>query len=264
MAGEKPEPQEFSGFSGSFALIGRKLVTTSRQNSLIMAEKVIFFDIDGTLLNTGGAGQRAMERALNEEFRIEFPFQGVLTAGRTDRGITEEILERHSFDNTPENRTRFRDAYLDQLPGSLQDSPGLLLPRIRELLEQLATHSHVTLSLLTGNYAEGAWIKLRHYELDHFFQFGGFGDHNAHRNDVAQAAIAAASAQLNRTVDGADAMVIGDTPADIQCAHAIGAKCVAVATGVYSSSELEPHNPDHLFEDFADTDQVVNRILAVL
>ncbi|MEO2015783.1 MAG: HAD hydrolase-like protein [Fuerstiella sp.] len=229
-----------------------------------MAEKVIFFDIDGTLLSTGGAGQRAMERALNEEFRIEFPFEGVLTAGRTDRGITDEILERYSFDNTPENRTRFREAYLDQLPRSLHDSPGLLLPKIRELLEQLAIHSHVTLSLLTGNYAEGAWIKLRHYELDHFFQFGGFGDNDAHRNDVAQAAIAAASAQFNRTVDGAETMVIGDTPADIQCAHAIGAKCVAVATGVYSSSELQPYHPDYLFEDFADTDQVVDRILAVL
>jgi phosphoglycolate phosphatase len=229
-----------------------------------MTEKIIFFDIDGTLLNTGGAGQRAMERALTAEFQIEFPFEGVLTAGRTDRGITDEILQRYSFDNTSENRARFREAYLAQLPMSLKDSPGLLLPRIRELLEQLALHSHVTLSLLTGNYAEGAWIKLRHYELDHFFQFGGFGDHDADRNDVAQAAINVASTELDRVVDGSDTMVIGDTPADIQCAQAIGAKCIAVATGVYSSRELESHKPDHLFDDFADTDQVVERILAAL
>ncbi len=264
MAGEQPEPQEFSRFSGTFTRIGRKLATGSHQNPSPMTEKVIFFDIDGTLLNTGGAGQRAMERALTAEFQIDFPFDGVLTAGRTDRGITDEILERYSFDNTAQNRARFQEAYLAQLPMSLRDSPGLLLPKIRELLEQLSLHGHVTLSLLTGNYAEGAWIKLRHYELDHFFQFGGFGDHDANRNNVAQVAIEVASRELDRAVDGSETMVIGDTPADIQCAQAIGAKCVAVATGVYSSIELEPYNPDHLFEDFADTDKVVERILAML
>ncbi|MCP4510988.1 MAG: HAD hydrolase-like protein, partial [Fuerstiella sp.] len=214
-----------------------------------MTEKIIFLDIDGTLLNTGGAGQRAMERALTAEFQIDFPFEGVLTAGRTDRGITDEILERYSFDNTAENRARFREAYLAQLPMSLTDSPGLLLPKIRELLERLTQHRHVTLSLLTGNYAEGAWIKLRHYQLDDFFRFGGFGDDDANRNDVAQAAMRVASTELDRAVDGSETLVIGDTPADIHCAQAIGAKCVAVATGVYSSGELKPHNPDHLFED---------------
>ena len=229
-----------------------------------MSQKFIFFDIDGTLLNTGGAGQQAMERALVEEFEIDFPFEGVLTAGRTDRGITEEIFERYEFDNTETNRLRFRDAYLNHLPGSLSDSPGLLLPRVTELLEQLAEYEHVILSLLTGNYAEGAWIKLRHYELDHFFEFGGFGDHHADRNDVAQNALSAACEAFDADIDGADTLVIGDTPADIHCARSIGARCIAVATGMYSAEQLAPHSPDHLCNDFNDTADTVARILELL
>ena len=229
-----------------------------------MSEKVIFFDIDGTLLSTGGAGQTAMERALIEEFNIDFPFEGVLTAGRTDRGITDEIFDRYGFENTLHNRDRFRMAYLKQLPQSLADAPGLLLPSVVELLETLAREQHITLSLLTGNYAEGAWIKLRHYQLDGFFEFGGFGDHNASRNDVARSAMSIASQALSRDIAGADTLVIGDTPADIHCARAIGASVIAVATGVYAKHELEPEAPDHLCEDFRDTQSVVSKILELL
>ena len=229
-----------------------------------MTQKVIFFDIDGTLLSTGGAGQRAMERALIDEFRIEFPFEGVLTAGRTDRGITDEILGRYQLENTPANRERFRSAYLNCLPQSLADSPGLLLPRVQELLRQLAQFEQITLSLLTGNYAEGAWIKLRHYQLDQFFEFGGFGDHDAHRDDVARCALNAAREAFERPIEGTDTLVIGDTPADIRCAQAIGATSIAVATGVYSAEELEPHSPDHLFENFSATEDVVSIILELL
>ena len=229
-----------------------------------MSDKVIFFDIDGTLLSTGGAGQTAMERALVQEFNIDFPFEGVLTAGRTDRGITDEIFDRYGFENTQQNRDRFRKAYLSQLPQSLADSPGLLLPNVIDLLETLANEQHITLSLLTGNYADGAWIKLRHYQLDRFFEFGGFGDHNANRNDVARSAINIASQALNRNINGTDAMVVGDTPADIKCARAIGASVVAVATGVYSTDELKPESPDHLCEDFRDTQSVVSKILDLL
>lgn len=229
-----------------------------------MTQKVIFFDIDGTLLSSGGAGQLAMERALVEEFRIEFPFEGVLTAGRTDRGITDEVFERYQLENTPANRARFRDAYLGRLQECLTHAPGLLLPRVLELLNELVEHSHLTLSLLTGNYAEGAWIKLRHYQLDHFFQFGGFGDHDADRDDVARNALIAANEALSRQLDPVDTLVIGDTPADIRCARAIGARCIAVATGMYSREELQPHAPDHLFDDFSATDEVVTQLLSLL
>ena len=146
-----------------------------------MSTKVIFFDIDGTLLNTGGAGQKAMELALTRDFEIDFPFEGVLTAGRTDRGIANEIFDRYRVEDTPENRLRFQNAYLSHLPEALSESPGLLLPGVRTLIEQLAQMETLILSLLTGNYARGAWIKLEHYDLDHFFVSGGFGDEHADR-----------------------------------------------------------------------------------
>lgn len=226
-----------------------------------MTPRIIFFDIDGTLLLTGGAGQNALERALTNEFRISFPFEGVLTAGRTDRGITDEIFERYDFDNTPEQRSRFRDAYLKQLPESLAESPGVLLPQVRELIEELATIDNVVLSLLTGNYEEAAWIKLRHYKLDGFFSFGGFGDHHAARDDVARKAMANAIDHLGHPIEGSNAMVIGDTPADITCAKAIGAKAVGVATGSFEAHQLEPHEPDLLFNDFSNTSSVVEKLV---
>jgi len=229
-----------------------------------MTERVIFFDIDGTLLTSGGAGQLALERALIDEFRIEFPFEGVLTAGRTDRGITDEIFARYGVENTAQNRARFRDAYLRHLQDTLACSPGALLPRVLELLEELTTHRHLTLSLLTGNYAEGAWIKLRHYKLDRFFTFGGFGDNDADRDDVARNALTAAEKSFRRHLEGAHTLVIGDTPADIRCAKAIGARSVAVATGTYDSQSLQAHGPDHLFDDFSATAAVVSRVLELL
>jgi phosphoglycolate phosphatase len=229
-----------------------------------MTQKVIFFDIDGTLLSTGGAGQKAIEMALMAEFQIEFPFEGVLTAGRTDRGIADEVLERYQHQNSQENRDRFRLAYLDRLPTTLADAPGKLLPRVAELVHELAQHDHITLSVLTGNYEAAAWIKLRHYQLEQYFTFGGFGDDEADRDEVARLALRAARHALNHPIDGAHTMVIGDTPADIRCARAIGAKAVAVATGTYDVIQLQPHSPDHLFENFSETDDVVKRILELL
>ena len=213
------------------------------------------------MLSTGGAGQHAMEMALVEEFRIDFPFEGVLTAGRTDRGIADEIFGRYSFKDSQQERERFMLSYLERLPHALQNLPGELLPGVTELLNQLHRDSNVHLSLLTGNYAEGAWIKLRHFGIDHFFESGGFGDHHALRDDVARLAIENVRGHLNQQIPDGMACVIGDTPADITCARAINARAVAVATGMYSFAELQPHNPDYLFSDLSDTATVVRSLL---
>lgn len=227
-----------------------------------MTERVLFFDIDGTMLSTGGAGQRAMELALVEDFRIEHPFEGVLTAGRTDCGIADEIFNRYELNDTPAERHRFMTSYLQRLPECLQQLPGTLLPGVQELLEQLALQPGVVLSLLTGNYAEGAWIKLRHFRIEQYFEFGGFGDHHPHRDDVARVALRTAESHLGRDLDRAGVLVIGDTPADIQCARAIQARVIAVATGTYSAAELGAHAPDHLFDDLAGTREVLKAMLA--
>ena len=226
-----------------------------------MTEHILFFDIDGTMLSTGGAGQQAMELALVEEFRLSLPFENILTAGRTDRGIENEIFVKYGIPLTDDQRQRFMRAYLDRLPDCLQRLPGGLLPGVHELLEQLSKRSDVHLSLLTGNYSEGAWIKLRHFGIDQFFASGGYGDHHAHRDDVAHLALRTVSEELQRAVPGADAVVIGDTPADIRCARAIDARAVAVATGVYTAEELQPHLPDHLFGDLSETAIVIDRLL---
>jgi len=226
-----------------------------------MAPQILFFDIDGTMLSSGGAGQRAMELALLEEFRIEIPFEGILTAGRTDCGITDELFTRYSLPDTPQQRDRFRDSYLERLPSCLAKHPGSLLPGVRELLDHLHARPDVHLSLLTGNYVEGARIKLRHFEIDHFFASGGFGDDHSHRDDVARQALRNAQSHLALETPELSICVIGDTPADIQCARAISAKAVAVATGVYSSDQLKAHQPDHLFDDLRETMAVATALL---
>jgi len=232
---------------------------------MVMTEHVLFFDIDGTMLSTGGAGQRAMELALSEEFRIADPFQQILTAGRTDRGIEDEIFVRYGIPATDVSRQRFMRAYLDRLPECLEQLPGGLLPGVLPLLQVLSQRADVHLSLLTGNYFEGALIKLRHFGIDHFFEHsGGFGDHHADRNDVAHVALSAVRERLQRQVPGDDTVVIGDTPADIRCARAIGARAVAVATGVYSCEQLQPADPDHLFATLESTDEVVEKLLTRL
>jgi phosphoglycolate phosphatase len=227
-----------------------------------MPQQIIFFDIDGTLLASGGAGQKAMEEALTEEFRVQFPFEGVLTAGRTDFGIVTEIFDRYDIEHSDEQRHRFRQAYLDRLPDCLQSLSGLVLPGVPALLAELSKRENLVLALLTGNYSEGAWIKLKHFELDHYFDFGGFGDTHADRDMVAGSAKEVAEMALERKIPGDQCCVVGDTPADIACARAIGASVVAVATGMYDSGELATHNPDHLFKDFSNVSETADRIAA--
>ena len=223
-----------------------------------MSQRIIFFDIDGTLLATGGAGQKAMERALIEEFRIKSPFAGVATAGRTDFAIVTEIFERFDIEHTDVQCERFRHAYLERLPHSLQAVSGMVLPGVNELLAELSRRDDIVLALLTGNYSDGAWIKLRHFELDHFFEFGGYGDAHADRKLVARSAIRAAESTLRRSVSGDQCCVVGDTPADIECARAIGASIVSVATGTYGMDHLAQYEPDALFREFDNVSEAVD------
>ena len=227
-----------------------------------MSQRIVFFDIDGTLLASGGAGQKAMEGALIEEFQIRFSFEGVLTAGRTDFGIVTEIFDRYDIEHSDDQRRRFQQAYLERLPDYLQTCSGLVLPGVTQLLAELSGRGDLSLALLTGNYTEGAWIKLRHFELDHYFDFGGFGDVHVDRNMVAGSARESAEFVLGRSIVGDQCCVVGDTPADIECARAIGASVVAVATGMYDINVLSTHNPDHLFADFSNVNEAVDRITA--
>lgn len=218
---------------------------------------VCLFDIDGTLLSSGGAGQHAMEQALLETFGVTGPYHDIKAAGRTDKAITTDLFNHHQIEISEENWDRFLNSYVSHLPNSLATQNGKVLPGIIEILQSLSENEATSLGLLTGNLKVGAELKLQHFELDHHFHFGGFGDVHHNRDDVARTAYQKACSFLNRDVRSEDVWVIGDTPDDVTCGRAIGANTIAVATGVYNSDVLQAAQPDYLFEDFTDVEDVL-------
>jgi phosphoglycolate phosphatase-like HAD superfamily hydrolase len=221
---------------------------------------VCLFDIDGTLLTTGGAGQLAMERALAAVFGLQEIRGEILAAGRTDRAITADLFREHRITAAPEEWQRFQEEYLRHLPLAMQELGGRLLPGIAALLAVLADRDDVAIGLLTGNFRAGAVLKLRHFAIDHHFQFGGYGDEHHERDDVARLALSEAVRHLRREVDPQRVWVLGDTPADVRCARAIGANAVAVATGIFPHADLLATRPDLLFHDFSDAGPLLERL----
>ncbi|MEZ6058206.1 MAG: haloacid dehalogenase-like hydrolase [Planctomycetaceae bacterium] len=226
---------------------------------------ICLFDIDGTLLSTGGAGQRAMEQALGLVFGITKITGEILAAGRTDRAITSDLFAQHGLVPTDAEWERFQTVYFDQLTSMLASLNGLVLPGVSQLLRALSQRDDVALGLLTGNFREGASRKLKHYGLDHYFAFGGYGDFHRDRDDVARTAWDAAVESLGEPPltaarQGGRLFVIGDTPADVRCARAIGAQAVAVATGIYSHETLAETAPDQLYQNFQDPQPLIDSI----
>jgi phosphoglycolate phosphatase-like HAD superfamily hydrolase len=213
---------------------------------------VCLFDIDGTLLASGGAGKAAMEAALVSEFGVTDVNHDVPFSGRTDRAIGRDLLRLHGLAQTEENWQRFLAGYLGNLPGYLSSHNGRVLPGITVLLERLAIHDEVAVGLLTGNVREGARLKLGHYGLYHHFGFGGFGDHYLDRDDVAREALEVVRQKFGDQIDLDRIWVIGDTPLDVQCARCIGVRVAAVGTGWHSLEELEAAEPDLILADFTD------------
>jgi phosphoglycolate phosphatase-like HAD superfamily hydrolase len=213
---------------------------------------VCLFDIDGTLLSSGGAGKAAMEAALATEFRAAGSTDGVPFAGRTDRAIARDLFRLHRIDESADNWQRFLAAYLCHLPGCLAAHKGQVLPGIAALLDSFQERDNVALGLLTGNVRDGARLKLGHYGLYQHFGFGGFGDHHLTRADVAREALTAVRSHLKEPVKSEQIWVVGDTPLDVRCARSIGARAVAVATGWHSLDILAAEQPDLLLADFRD------------
>lgn len=213
---------------------------------------VCLFDIDGTLLSSGGAGKAAMEAALGSEFGVSELRGRVPFSGRTDRAIGRDLFSLHDIEESPHHWQRFLTAYLGHLPDCLAKHDGRVLPGIARLLVDLGGREDVALGLLTGNVRDGARLKLGHYGLFHHFAFGGFGDHHLDRCDVAREALTAVRSHLNGSVDLDRLWVIGDTPLDIACARSIGARVAAVGTGWHSMDELAAEQPDLLLADLTD------------
>ena len=217
----------------------------------------LLFDIDGTLLRTGGAGLNAMEKAANELFQVP-RLTRVPVHGRTDTGIVKELFEVNQIEHSANNRQRFIELYLKLLPDSLHKVEGRLLPGVPQLLEGLQAKSQVRIGLLTGNMESAAWMKLKHFGISEYFEFGGFGDIHADRNLVAQQALDAALTVGHQPSDRL--FVIGDTPNDVRCGRHINANVIAVMTGGAEPSALKSANADWLMDDLSNHDHFYSAI----
>jgi len=222
---------------------------------------VLFWDIDGTLLTTGRAGMFAWEDSLRELVSSEFDLSAFRTAGMTDYQIARQTLELVGGDTSASTVERFLRRYEELLPGSLPRRQGRVLDNVREILEHLRDERpDVRSYLLTGNTRGGAQAKLRYYGIDEFFPDGAFAEDLGARSTIAARALDLA--RHAGPVGDETIFVIGDTPHDIECAKAIGAKTIAVATGGYSVDELRPHHPWRLFETLPPPSEFV-RLLEV-
>ena len=212
--------------------------------------RLVLFDIDGTLINTGGAGMRAFARAFATVFDIPSGSERLRFAGRTDTSLAREFFVLDQIEPRPENFRLFFDAYAFWLDQMVAEMNGATMPGVWEFLRSLQSQPQPpALGLLTGNTRLGAEIKLRHFELWELFQTGAFGDDHEDRNQIAAIARERANRLLDDQLSGEEILVVGDTPLDILCARAIGARALAVATGGTPAQELKAHQPDWLVED---------------
>jgi phosphoglycolate phosphatase len=223
--------------------------------------RLLLFDIDGTLITSGGAGEGALRDAMQQRFGIEEDLSGITIAGATDALIARMMLEKNGLAASPENITALLDAYLCFLGQRLSRHAGRVLPGITGLLNRLRGREDCVLALLTGNLVRGAEIKLSHYGVWKYFEFGAFADDHHDRNELTRFARARALERHGEEFLPESIYVIGDTPRDIECGKVVGARTVAIATGNYSRAELAAHDPDFLFDDLSDTDQVVATLL---
>lgn len=226
----------------------------------------VLFDIDGTLIHTAGAGHRAFADTFRTLFGIEKISSDVRFAGRSDRAIAEELMATHGVEASSENWLRFVKAFVPRLEEVLPQCQGMVLPGVVELLDHLKESDQIAIGLLTGNIAAGAQAKLSHYRLWDRFAFGGYGDDWVDRNDIAAAALAASRTYVAQSQDASSGetngesqrvIVIGDTPADVECARSIGAIAVAVLTGGVPREVLMATEPDLLLDDLSEIDDIL-------
>jgi len=227
--------------------------------------RIVLFDIDGTLLTSGGAGRRSMERALIEVFGS--PGSGEYHyGGKTDRQIVRDLMRREGFtdDAIDAQMDQLLDSYVSGLATELGSGNRtmLVLDGVLELLDALDKEERVVVGLLTGNIETGARAKLTAAGIDPSrFRVNAFGSDRELRPELPAIAQRRASELLGVDVEGNRLVIIGDTPHDIQCGESIGARAIAVATGGYTTEQLAAYEPYALFENLADTDAVLSAIM---
>ena len=215
--------------------------------------KVVLFDVDGTLIDTGGAGGRSWSHAFRQAFGIDGDIRKF-----SEVGMTDPVVARQTFEGTlgrqptTDEVIRLMMRYVLRLPEEVASSSGYrVMPGVHELLQRLVA-ADTLLGLVTGNIEGAAHIKISRAGLQRFFLFGGYGSDSAERSDLTRAAIARAEALSGHDIDPSQVLVVGDTPRDVEAAHGAGAIAVGVATGEYSVDQLRDGGAEHVLRSFAD------------
>ncbi len=215
--------------------------------------RFILFDIDGTLIDSGGAGVRSLNIAFEEMFGLKDAFKNISMAGKTDLQIIREGMTANGVRHSEDSVSEFFAIYVGRLRTEIISTRGHIKPGISESLEALRLENGHMLGLLTGNIEEGARIKLKHFGLSSYFEVGAYGNDSEDRNGLLPVAVDKLYRTKSLCVEYKNCVVIGDTPKDVDCAKAYGAYSVAVATGPYTRSQLAKAGADVVFDDFSDT-----------
>ena len=225
-------------------------IQTQSDNAAIGPVRLVLFDIDGTLVSTGGAGMKAFGEAFEAGFGIADATEKIKFAGRTDYSLFREMCRHGGIDCTAENRELFFSHYLRLVDSHIDASKGGPFPGVVRMLDELAAMPNApALGLLTGNIREGARRKLGAYGLWDRFALGGFSDDDEDRNLIAAAAAAKGGEYLECQLAGPEIVVVGDTPKDITCGKHIGARTLGVATGGATLEALRACEPDWAVAD---------------
>ncbi|MBN1595118.1 HAD hydrolase-like protein [candidate division FCPU426 bacterium] len=215
---------------------------------------LFLFDVDATLIRTGGVGLRVMSRAFEEIMGWQDALAGISMAGRTDPSIAQEVSrQRRGKDMTAPELETVWARYLELLRQQLQEADTYrVLPGIPEFLRKISGQAGFALGLGTGNLEAGARIKLERADLNKYFPFGGFGSDAVERAEVLRIGVSRGERYLGRSLTNRQIVIVGDTPHDIAAGKELAARTLAVATGPYSLEQLAAFQPDLAIQDFTD------------
>lgn len=216
--------------------------------------KILLFDIDGTLIDSGGAGKRALDDAFKEVLDLDNAMKGMTLAGKTDPQILREALDGNSIPSTNGLLASLKISYIDNLKIQIKLSEKSLKPGVATLLEHLSKNAHKHMGLLTGNIVEGARIKLEPFGIFSYFTFGAYGSDEEDRNSLLPYAQRRYAEITGIDASGEQFVVIGDTPRDVACAKPYGAMTIGVATGFHTDEELRAAGADVVLGDLTDTE----------
>jgi len=219
-----------------------------------MEKTLLLFDIDGTLLLTGGAGKVAFEEAFEEVFEIPNAWKALDPHGKTDPAIFDEVAQRELGRLlTPGEFDLLMERYEEIFEGRILESPRFeLMPGVIEILEHLSRDPKFFLSLATGNFEGAGWMKLKRGGIDHYFRTGGFGNDARERVKILQAAVTYSEELAGHRFDKNRIFVIGDTEYDIAAAQKAGLRSIAVLTNGRTRKHFKPNPPDHILDDLTD------------